>query len=205
MSLPLTTVEGFIGTIRSIPWAPVLAAPVAASAALMGLRGVTGPDGRMTLILVGEAGLAFTAVALAFIVDDVTRDAAPATPVDARMRLVGRAVVAAPVVLAGWLLVLAVYQSVTTSSPAAGDIAGEARLGLALACGALGFAALGANLRSVVSPGAAGVAAMACVGVISRVAPAQWLQALPPGDVVSAAAILFGVVTVAVTTGEPAR
>lgn len=204
MSSPLTTVEGFSGTIRSMRWAPVLAAPFAASVALVGLRSVAGPDSRMTLTLVGEAGLAFTAVTLAFIVDDLTLDAAPATPVDARTRLVGRAIVAAPVVVAGWLLVLAVYQSVT-SSPAAGDIAAEARLGLALACGAIGFAALGASLRSVVSPGAAGVAAMACVGVISRVAPAQWLQALPPGDVVSAAAILFGVVTAAVTTGEPAR
>lgn len=204
MSSPLTTLEGFSGTIRSIRWAPVLAAPVAASAALVGVRGVAGPDGRMTMTLVGEAGLAFTAVALAFIVDDVTRDAAPATPVDARPRLVGRAIVAAPVVLAGWLLVLAMYHWVTHSAGAA-DVADQALGGLALASAAVGLAALGGRVGSVLSPGAAGAGAMACVGVISRVAPAQWLQALPPGDVVSAAAILFGVVTVAVTAGEPAR
>ena len=196
------TVEGFIGTIRSIRWAPVLAAPIAASAALVGVRGLAGLEPRMTLV--GEAGLAFTAVTLAFIVDDVTRDAAPATPVDARPRLVGRAIVAAPVVLAGWLLVLAVYHSVTPSAGAA-DVADQALGGLALASAALGLAALGGRVGSVMSPGAAGAGAMACVGVISRVAPAQWLQALPPGDVVSAAAILFGVVTVAVTAGEPAR
>ncbi len=202
MSSPLTTVEGFIGTIRSIRWAPVLAAPIAASAALVGVRGLAGLDPRMTLV--GEAGLAFTAVTLAFIVDDVTRDAAPATPVDARPRLVGRAIVAAPVVLAGWLLVLAVYHWVTPSAGAA-DVADQALGGLALASAAVGLAALGGRVGSVMSPGAAGAGAMACVGVISRVAPAQWLQALPPGDVVSAAAILFGVVTVAVTAGEPAR
>lgn len=202
MSSPLTTVEGSIGTIRSIRWAPVLVAPVAASAALVGVRGIAGPDSLMTLV--GEAGLAFTAVTLAFIVDDVTRDAAPATPVDARLRLVGRAIVAAPVVLAGWLLVLAVYHSVTPSAGAA-DVADRALGGLALASVALGLAALGGRVGSVMSPGAVGVGAMACAGVVSRVSPEAWLEALPPGKLLCPAAILFGVLTVAIATSEPAR
>jgi hypothetical protein len=155
--------------------------------------------------LVGDAGLAFTAVAAAFIADDISLEAAPATPVDARARLMARAAVAVPVAAGGWLLVLGVYQAGTSSPGLFDDIAGHAWCGLALACAALGFAALGGKLRSVVSPGAAGVAAMACVGVVSRVAPAGWLQALPSGDVVSAAAILFGLVTLAVTTREPVR
>ena len=204
MSSPLTTVEGFIGTIRTIQWGPVLAAPIAASAALVGVRGVAGPDDRMTLTLVGEAGLAFTAVALAFIVDDVALDAAPATPVDARPRLVGRAIVAAPVVLAGWLIVLAMYHSVTPSAAAA-DVADQALGGLALASAALGLAALGGRVGSVMSPGAAGAGAMACAGVVSRVFPEAWLEALPPGKLLCPAVILFGVLTVAIATSEPAR
>lgn len=202
MSSPLTTVEGFIGTIRSIRWAPVLAAPIAASAALVGVRGLAGLDPRMTLV--GEAGLAFTAVTLAFIVDDVTRDAAPATPVDARPRLVGRAIVAAPVVLAGWLLVLAVYHWVTPSAGAA-DVADQALGGLALASAALGLAALGGRVGSVMSPGAAGAGAMACAGVVSRVSPEAWLEALPPTKLLCPAAILFGVLTAVIATSEPAR
>ena len=199
----MTTVAGWRGTTRSIRWSPVLVTPVAASVALVGTWTVGGsaPAG---LTLVGDAGLAFTAVAAGFIVDDVTGEAAPATPVDGRARLVARAAVVVPVAVAGWLLVLAVYQAVT-SSPGDPDIAGRARSGLAMASAAFGFAALGGKLRSVVSPGAAGFGAMACVGVASQVAPAGWRQALPPGEVVSVAAILFGLVTLALATREPAR
>lgn len=199
----MTTVDGVRATIRSIRWSPVLATPVAASLALLGARALAGPGaGRMTSV--GEAGLAFTAVALAFVVDDVTLDAAPATPVHARARLVARAAVAVPVAVAGWLLVLAVYHVVSSSAEAA-EIGRRGRAGLALASAAIGFAAVGGRWRSVASPGGAGVGAMACVGLVSMVSPKAWLEALPPGDLLLPAAVLFGLVTVAVATREPAR
>ncbi len=203
MNSPVTTVDGVRGTIRSIRWSPLLVTPVAASVALLGAQAVADPAaGRMTLV--GEAGLAFTAVAPAFLVDDGTLDAAPATPIEARARLVARAVVAVPVAVAGWLLVLAVYHVVTSSAEAAG-VGDRAQAGLTLASAALACAALGGKLRSIASPGAAGVGAMACVGVVLRVSPGAWLEALPPGDLICPAVILFGLVTVTVSTREPAR
>lgn len=197
----MTTIDGLRGTIRSTRWSPVLVTPVAASAALLGTHVVHGgAAGAMSLL--GDTGLAFTAVAPAFIADDAASAAAPASPVDARARLLARATVATPVAVAGWMAVLGVYHFVTSS--AAIDVSARALAALAMASAALGFAALGGRLSSAVSPGAAGVAAMAFLGVVWSVAPKAWVDALPPGELICAPAILFGLVTVAVATREPA-
>jgi len=194
-------VDGVLGTIRSIRWSPVILTPIAASAALLGADAVSGSAGG-PMSLVGDAGLAFSAVALAFIMDDATGDAAPATPVDARERLVARAALAVPVAVAGWLLVLAVYHQVASSAGTAG-MGERARVGAALACAAVGFAAVGGRLLAVGSPGAAGAGAMACIGAASMVSPNALLEALPPADLLCPAAVLLGLVAVALGTREP--
>lgn len=195
------TLDGLRGTIRSTRWSPVLVTPMAASAALLGAHVVHGgAAGAMTLL--GDTGLAFTAVAPAFIADDATSAAAPATPVDARARLLARSVVAMPVAAAGWMLVLVVYRFVTSAVVV--DVSARALVGLAMASVALAFAALGGRLSSAVSPGAVGVAAMALLGVLWTVAPKVWVDALPPGELLPASAILFSLATVAVATREPA-
>lgn len=197
----LTTVDGLRGTIRSMRWSPVLVTALAASAALLGTHVVRGgATGAMALL--GDTGLAFTAVAPAFIADDAASAAAPATPVDARARLLARAVVAMPVAVAGWVAVLGVYRFVTSSVGI--DVSDRAVAALAMVSAALAFAALGGRLSSAVSPGAAGVAAMAFLGVLWSVSPNAWAEALPPGELLSMSAILFGLVTVAVATREPA-
>lgn len=201
MSALLAMPKGMRGTMRSIRWSPVLSVPVAAAVALLAVR-LTGP--RIDeLAMVGDVGLVFTAVSVAFVVDDVALEAAPATPVGARARLVARAAVAVPVAVAGWLLVLLVYRSVL-SSGGGPEVAERATSGLALAVAALGLASLGGKLRSVVSPGAAGMGAMAGVGVAWSVSPDAWVRVLPSGDVACLAAIVFGLVAVTVATKEPA-
>lgn len=197
----VTTVDGLRGTINSTRWSPVLVTPVAASAALLGAHFVHGgAAGAMGLL--GDAGLAFAAVAPAFIADDAASTAAPATPVDARARLFARAVVAMPVAVAGWVAVLGAYRFVTSSGGI--DVSARALAALAMASAALAFGALGGRLSSAVSPGAAGVAAMAFLGILWSVAPKAWAEALPPGELISASAILLALVTVAVATREPA-
>lgn len=198
----LTTVDGLRGTIRSTRWSPVLVTPLAASAALLGTHLVHGGTaGAMSLL--GDTGLAFTAVAPAFIADDAASAAAPATPVDARSRLLARAAVAMPVAVAGWMAVLGVYRFVTSS--AGSDLSARSITALAMASAALAFAALGGRLSSAVCPGAAGVATMTVLGMLWMVAPVAWVDALPPGGLISASAILFGLVTVAFATREPVR
>lgn len=197
---PVTTVDGLRGTIRSTRWSPVLVTPVAASAALLGTHVVHGgAAGAMALL--GDTGLAFTAVATAFIADDAASAAAPASPVGARARLLARAAVAIPVAVAGWTAVLGVYHFVTSAGI---DVSARALAAPAMASAALAFAALGGRLSSAVSPGAAGVAAMALLAVVWTVAPKAWLDALPPGELICASAFLIGLVTVAVATREPA-
>lgn len=74
-----------------------------------------------------------------------------------------------------------------------------------MASAAVAFGVLGGRLWPVISPGAAGVAAMACLGVAWTVAPKAWLEALPPARLLCASAMLFGLVTVAIATREPVR
>lgn len=46
---------------------------------------------------------------------------------------------------------------------------------------------------------------MAFLGMLWMVAPVAWVDALPPGELISASAILFGLVTVAFAAKEPVR
>ncbi len=201
MKTLLTTADGWRGTVRSIRWSPMLSAPVAGCGALVGAWAFAGSaPGRMTLI--GKVTLAFAAVMVAFVVDDVSVEAAPATPVTARGRLLARAALAVPASVLGWLLVLAVYNSVTSS--AAASVAYLAWSGVAMACAAVGFAALGRSVRSVPSPGAAGVAAMACIGAAWSTLPAAWVRLVPEKHVLYAAAVVFGSVSLVRGTREPA-
>ena len=197
----VTTGDGCRATLRSVRWSPVLATPVAASVAVVAASALVGPAGDMTLA--GDVALAFTAVAGAFLLDDPTAAAAPATPIGARARLLARAAVALPVAVAGWLVVLAVYRRVGAS--AAAGVADRAPSALGLASAAVGFGALGASLGFDRSPGAAGAAVMAGGGALTRACPAGWLEALPSGDALGLAAIPFALVAVAAATREPAR
>lgn len=197
----VTTMTGWRSTARSVRWAPVLVTPLALCAALVVVGAVASPAPR-NMSLLGEAGLAFTAAAVAFIGDDPTLEAAPATPIEARARLVTRATLAVPVVVAGWLLVLVVYDSLTPVSVTA-ERADLALAGLGVGAAALALAAVGGRLRSVQSPGAAGTGAMACLAVTARSLPPAWLENLPPARVLWPTTILVAVVTVAAATREP--
>lgn len=200
MSALVTTVDGWHGTVRSIRWSPMLVTPVATCAALVVVRAVAGPGSGMGVV--GKVGLASTAVAAAFVADDAALETAPATPVAARARLTARAVVAVPVVVLGWVLVLGVHHSVSPL-PAAPDLVDRALAGLGVGSTGLALATLAGRLQAVVSPGAAGVGAMACLGVASMVLPAASLAALPAAEVVWPPTILLALVTVAVATREP--
>ncbi len=202
MSGLVTTLDGWRSTIRTISWSPLLLAPVVASIALV-VVAAAAPIGS-PIGLVGDAGLALTAVVGAFIADDPALEAAPATPIEARARLVARAAAATPVAVVGWLLVLGVYDHVTPH-PAAVDLVNRALAALGLGSAALALGALSGKLRSVVSPGTAAVGAMAGLGVASLVVPEKWLEVLPPALMIWPATILLALVTVAVTTKEPAR
>ena len=202
MSPLLGTVDGWRATARSIRWSPLLVAPAVSSVALVVMHVLAdGPPGRMSQV--GEAALAFTAVTVAFVADDAALDAAPATPTEAPARLAVRAALMAPVSLLGWLLVLSVYGWLTPGPVTAGGL-DRALGGLGLASAALALAALAGRLRWVVSPGAAGVAAMAGLGAALVVSPAAWLEALPPVEAVWPVTVLLALVTVAVATREPA-
>lgn len=203
MSGPMASVDGWRTTLRSIRWSPLLLAPVVASVALVVVAAVSqGAGGAVGLV--ADAGLALTAVVTAFIADDPTLEAAPATPIEARARLVARAAAAVPVAVVGWLLVLTVYDSITPE-PAAIDLAGRALAALGLGSAALALAALTGRFQSVVSPGAAAVGAMACAGVASRALPGRWLEALPAAHAAWPATVLLALITVAVATTEPVR
>jgi hypothetical protein len=201
MTTLLTTLDRCVSTGRSIRWSPLVAAPVAASAALL-VAGPLASGDPASVGIVGECGLAFTAVSAAFIADDACRDAAPGTPVEAPKRLATRAGLMAPVAVIGWLVVLAVYASVTPSLPV--DLGERILAGSGIAVAALALAAVGGRLRSVASPGAVGAGAVAALGLALQAAPARWLEHLPPATVVSAIAIAVGLMVVVLATREPA-
>ena len=199
----MTSLDGWRRTVRSIRWSPVVVTPVVASSAILVVGVLTRHEsGGGGVSLVADAGLALTAAVAAFIADDPTLEAAPATPVEAGSRLVARAAAVVPVLVAGWLLALAVYDRFEPD-PTAVDVAGRALAGFGLATAALGLAALARRIGSVQSPGAAAVGAVAGLGVTSCLLPARWVQVLPSGPAVWPVTILAAVVTIAVMTREP--
>ncbi len=194
--LPL---DGWTSTTRSIRWSPLFVAPVATSVAL--LAGDALVDvAALPISLVGETGLALAAAVAAFIADDATREAAPATPVAARARLAVRAALMLPVVIAGWLLVLALYARVL---PPSIDLGHRALAGLGVASGALALAAVGSRFWSIASPGAAGLAAMATLGLVLQLVPDRWMAHAPAGTVLWPVTILASLLVVAHATQEP--
>lgn len=201
MSTSFTAVDAWVSFGRSIRWSPLVAAPLAASAALLAIGVLTEPD-PVRVALVGETGLAFTAAATAFIADDPGREAAPSTPVEAPARLARRAWLMLPVAVAGWLAVLALYTWVSPVPPM--NLAHRALAGLGVASSALGVAALGSRFRSVVSPGAAGIAAVAVLGVALEVVPVRWSAHLPEGVVLWPVTVVVSLLVVAYATREPA-
>lgn len=197
----VATGAGWRGTARSVRWSPMLVVPVVSCVALVVVGAAADPGpGKMSLL--GEASLAFTAVTAAFMADDAALEGAPAMPVEAPVRLAARAALALPVVVVGWLLVLAVYKSVTPVSTT-DHFADRALAGLAVAAAALALAALGGRLSSVGSPDAAGVGAMACLAVIWRSLPEAWLAMLPSASVLWPVTAGVAVVAIAVGTREP--
>ena len=195
----VTTADGWLGTVRSIRWSPLLVTPLVCSLSLV-LAGALADPPPGHLAMVGEAGLAFTALAAAFIADDATRDAAPAMPTEARARLAARAVLTVPVTVVGWFVVLAVYVWSAPVPPVVGE---RALAGLGLATAALALAALSGKLRAVESPGAAGVGAMVALGMVRFILPSTWRAALPPGEVLWPLIIMLALITVAAATREP--
>ena len=196
-----TVVDRWVSTGRSIRWSPLVAAPVTAAAALL-VAGPLGGGDPAKVGVVGETGLAFAAVAAAFIADDPARDAAPGTPVEAPRRLATRAGLMAPVAMTGWLLVLAVYAWVTPRPLI--DLGQRVLAGSGIAIAALAMAAVGGRLSSAVSPGAVGAGSVAALGLALQVVPVGWLEHLPPGTIVAAIAIFVGLVVVVRATREPA-
>lgn len=197
----VTTAGGWAATARSLRWSPVVTAPLATCVALVLVRAVGGPVPRGPT-LVGDAGLAFTASAAAFTVEDPALAAAPATPVPARLRLVARAVLLVPVTVSGWLLVAALDERLNPAA-ASQDLGGRALISAGMASAALGIAALAAKRLSFESPGAVGVGSMACLVVVLQAVPATWLDALPPAKVWSPATAIAALVAIALTTKEP--
>lgn len=208
MNALTTTADGWNSTVRSIRWSPMLVTPAVTCVALVAVRAAAGPVSSVGLL--DKAGLALTALAAAFVADDAALEAAPGTPVEVRARLAVRAVVALPVVVLGWLLVLAVHHSVTAVpaapghvGPAAPDVVDRAVASVGAGSAALALATLAGRFRSLASPGAAGMGAIACLGVASTALPTAVLAALPPAGVVWPPTVLLAVVTIALATREP--
>lgn len=200
MSPLFTTVDGWVSTMRSIRWSPLVAAPVAAAVAVL-VAGTFADGDTVKVGLVAETGLAFTAVMAAFIADDPTTEAAPGTPVEAPARLAVRAGLMVPVAVAGWLSVLAVYACVTPGL--AVDLGERALAGSGISSAALAVAALATKVRSVVSPGAAAAGVMAAFGLSLQVVPVRWLEHLPSGRVLWPVTILVGLLVVVAAAKEP--
>lgn len=190
-------------TIRAVRWSPILSTPAAASVGLVAFRLIAGPAAAGRLHMVGELGLAFTAMAVAFLADDPTTDAAPAVPVEAPARLRLRLAVGAPAAAAGWLLVLAVSDQVVPGG-LLDDVAGRALAGVGLAATALAMAVVAGRTGAATSPGAVGVAALATVGLASLVVPTAWVDALPPPEAAWPVLIAMAWLTIAVAGREPA-
>lgn len=203
MTSLVATLTGWRGTARSVRWSPLVATPLFLCAAIIVVEAAMDPSPADIGVL-GEWGLAFTAAGAAFLADDATREAAPATPVGARARMAARAALAGPVVVAGWVLILLVYDAVTPAAVTA-DVPDRALAGVGLGAAALGLATLGDKVRAVTSPGAVGVGATACLAVASQSVPERWLAALPPPAVLWPVTVLVAVATAVVAEREPVR
>lgn len=201
MTTPFTALDAWASMARSIRWSPLLVAPVAASAALLAIGPLAEAD-PVRIGMVGEPALAFSAAVVAFIADDPGGEAVPGTPVEAPVRFALRAGLMLPVATAGWLVVLALYAWV--SPVPSMDLSDRALAGVGIASAAVGAASLGSRFRSVPSPGALGVAAVAVLGLALQIAPVQWLAHLPASTVLSPVTVLVSLLVVAYATREPA-
>ena len=199
----LGTTDGWCATVRSVRWSPLLIAPIVSSIALVVLQAMADSTSRRITFL-GDAGVAFTAASAAFIADDGIMAGAAPTPIEARTRLVARALVAMPVAVAGWLVVLAIYGRVLPpdAQPAIGS---RAVAGIGVAAAALALATLFARSPGVPSPGAAGVAAVAGIALILQAVPVAWLRHLPSHRTIWVTAIVVAVPVIVAATREPAR
>ena len=196
----VATADGWRATVRSIRWSPLLVVPPAASAVLLAAGALGDDAGRA--VMVGETGLAFTALSMAFIADDATRAAAPGVPVEAPTRLAARAAVMAPVVALGWLLVLATYAPVLLGPAGIGGLSDRALAALGLASAALALATLVGRWTAAPSPGAVTVAAAVALHVL-QVVPKSWLAALPPGRPAWPAVAALAVIVAGLAAREP--
>lgn len=203
MRVVATTADGWRATVRSVRWSPILLIPATMSLALLVVPPLARP-GSGPVGLLGEAGLAFTAIGAAFIADDPTTEAAPATPIEARLRLALRACVAAPVLLGGWLTVLWLYNRADPEALAEG-LTGRTLLGLGLAVAAVAVSTVAGRRLAVASPGAVGAGALVACCAFLPVAPVAWARALPPSTTIWTVAILAGLATITAATKEPSR
>lgn len=196
---PLTgAAAGWAGTVRSIRWSPLVVPPAVAVASVVTVRMAVGPRDPI-LALVGQTAIAFAAGSAAFVVDDATAEAAPAVPTAAPARLLARAAVAVPVVVGGWVAVLAVHRAVA-AGPLRPHLATTALAAVAITFLAAGVAGLCAGMAPVASPGAAGLGAVAVAGVAREVVPAPWLALAPPVVPTSVAVVALGFAALVITT-----
>lgn len=200
MSSPLTGVDAWVGTARSIRWSPFVLPPVAGAASLLALGVLVDAD-PTRIGSVAETGLAFAAATAAFIIDDPANDAAPGTPVDARARLAARVGLMAPVAMVGWLLVLGTYVGVAPGFPV--ELGRRTLTGVGMASAALALAAIVSRFRSTAPAGGAGVGVMAGLAFTLQVLPVRWLEHLPPARAVCPLAIVVALVVVVHVTREP--
>ncbi len=196
MTSLVRTVDGWVGTARSVRWSPMLAAPVASVAALVALRLAADAE-QAVYALVGQSALAFTAAAAGFVVDDGAAEAAPGAPTEAAVRLGVRAAVALPVLVAGWAAVLGVHVALVEGPVEPGTIA---LTSLAIAAVALGVAGVTAGASQVGSPGVAGLAAIAVLAAAQCAVPPAWLEAAPPTRVTAGTTVVLGALALVITT-----
>lgn len=193
----MTTADGWRAVARSVRWGPLLVAPLLGCAALVVARAVAGPaPGR--LASVGVLARALICMSVAFLVDDPTVSAAPASPVTVRRRLISRAVLGLPVAVLGWVALVVIERSLTD-----GDVSLAAGATIALAGVAIGFAAMADRHGVDPSPGAVGAAAVGAIAAAATMVPPQWAVYAPHGTVLAGAAGVLGLTAVWIGTAEP--
>jgi len=102
MTLLLASSTGRWATARTTRWAPVVVAPVIATAAtVLAERG-----GPMAADAITGMGLRLVAVTVAFAADDLAGSAAGATPIGPIQRLASRLALVVPAVVLAWLVVV---------------------------------------------------------------------------------------------------
>ena len=148
--------------------------------------------------MVGGWGRDLTCVSLAFLADDLVLTAAPAVPVAARTRFLGRIALGLPVVVFGWLALLGAEASMT-----AGDLSFDPLGALAFAAGATGIAAAISRYHPEPSPGAVGAAIAATLVAAYPLVPSEWASHAPDGTLLTAGLVALGFMTAWVATGEP--